>query len=290
MILFCLRSLFCSVLFLLLCPLSPAQENKDAPADMVLIPGGAITLGIDSADIPHFQSVFQINRAELFTNSVPKHIVKLEPFYLDKYLVTNAQFLEYVQTTHLFPSKVLPSLRNGNYLKHWTSDQVPKDLENHPIVNIGWSDAFAYCRWRGKRLPLEAEWVRAARGGLNGLFPWGDAPADPSRANFSDSAIGTTTEVGKYPPNGYGLYDMAGNVWQFTRDVWAPYHSQTITQSNADHLLESEIFTNGASPRRVIRGGSFGGAPINMWIEYRDSHPPDNAQPFVSFRCAKSAK
>ena len=280
-----------SAALLQLCANCSAQDKKPAPTGMVLIPGGTVTLGIDSADIPHFQSVFQIDHAELFADEVPKHTVTLQPFYLDKFPVTNAQFFAFTQAVPQWqPANVPASLRQGNYLKHWISGQVPKNLENHPVVNIAWFDANAYCQWRGKHLPIEAEWEHAARGGANGLFPWGSAPADSSRANFSASGFGTTTEVGKYAPNGYGLYDMAGNVWQFTADRWAPYSSEPVKQPKADknsYSDEPELFS--PVTRRVIRGGSWGGAPINMWVEYRDSHPNDGAQPFVGFRCAKSA-
>lgn len=282
---------------------------------MALIPGGKFQMGIDSTDIPHFQSIFQITVPELFTNSVPRHTVKLRPFYLDKYLVTNAQYFAFTRRSRdegadeelkrLDPPvtqedlrELFPNLVVHKILKHWVDGKVPAGLENHPVTNVTWNDALAYCMWQDKRLPTEAEWEFAARGGGNPVFPWGDTPADPSRANFSDSGIGTTTVVGKYPPNGYGLYDMAGNVWQFTADEWAPYSSKPPKKPKANknaipndldylHLHEFDFLS--VATRRVIRGGSFGGAPINMWVEYRDSHPPDGAQPFVGFRCAKSA-
>jgi formylglycine-generating enzyme required for sulfatase activity len=283
---------------------------------MVLIPGGAVTLGIDSAEIPHFQSVFQINRAELFADEVPKHTVTLKSFYLDKFPVTDAQFFAFTRrfSGDQKPEEKLakldqpfteedPRARYGENknLKHWVNGQIPKGLENHPVTNVTWYDAVAYCKWQSKRLPTEAEWEHAARGGANGLFPWGDSPADPSHANFSASGFGTTTEVGKYAPNGYGLYDMAGNVWQFTSTEWAPYSSSAkpIKKTEASkspspddisfvHLHEFDFLS--VTTRRVIRGGSWGGAPVNMWVEYRDSHPPDGAQPFVGFRCAKSVQ
>jgi formylglycine-generating enzyme required for sulfatase activity len=123
---------------------------------------------------------------------------------------------------------------------------------------------------------------------LTGIYPWGDQPVDKSRANYSGSGIGTTTTVGTYPANGYGLYDMAGNVWQFVADEWQSYPA--AAQENP--MAGGDRFTDGTSflevkTRRVIRGGSWGGDPINLWVEYRDSHPPNGAQEFVGFRCAK---
>lgn len=279
----------------------------------MFIPGGTVNLGIDSADIPHFQSIFGIDHAELFRDEVPKHTVTVQPFYMDKFPVTNAQFFAFTRRfEHEDPSGKLarldqpfteedPRSKYGDRknLKHWVDGRVPEGLENHPVTNVTWYDAVAYCQWQGKRLPTEAEWEVAARGGLNGLFPWGDAPADPSRANYSASKLDTTSPVGRYPANAYGLYDMAGNVWQFTADEWAPYSSKPPKKPKANknaipndldylHLHEFDFLS--VATRRVIRGGSFGGAPINMWVEYRDSHPPDGAQPFVGFRCAKSVK
>jgi formylglycine-generating enzyme required for sulfatase activity len=305
--------LFYSAAFLLLCLSSSAQENRTPPTDMVLIPGGTVTLGIDSAEIAHFESVFKISHPGLFVDEVPKHTIQLQPFYLDRFPVTNAQFFAFTRRfpkedpeeklarldqpfTEEDPRKRYDDRKN---LRHWIDGHVPEELENHPVTNVTWYDAVAYCKWQGKRLPTEAEWEHAARGGLNGLFPWGDAPADRSRANFSASGLGTTTEVGKYAPNGYGLYDMAGNVWQFTADEWAPYSAKPNKKSKAsknslpsefDYLHSHDFDFLSVTTRRVIRGGSWGGAPINMWVEYRDSHPADGAQPFVGFRCAKSAQ
>jgi formylglycine-generating enzyme required for sulfatase activity len=148
-------------------------------------------------------------------------------------------------------------------------------------VNVSWYAAAAYCHWPGKRLPTEAEWERAARGGLTALYHWGDQPADKSRANYSTGGIGSTTAVGSYPANGYGMHDMAGNVWQFIADEWQSYPA--TLQKNP--VAGGNLFTDGnafleVNTRRVIRGGSWGGDPINLWVEYRDSHPPDGAAGF----------
>ena len=102
------------------------------------------------------------------------------------------------------------------------------------------------------------------------------------------SGIGTTSPVGHYPANRYGLFDMVGNVWQFLADEWKPYPStpQKNPVPGGNLFLDGPAFLQ-VKTRRVIRGGSFGGAPVNLWVEYRDSHPPDGAREFVGFRCAK---
>jgi formylglycine-generating enzyme len=157
------------------------------------------------------------------------------------------------------------------------------------LVNVSWYAAVAFCQYAGKRLPTEAEWEFAARGGLREqTFPWGDAPVDKTRANYAGSGINGTTPVGSYPANGYGLFDMAGNVWEFMADEWGPYSDRPRTNpvAGGDLFLDQSFYD--VTTRRVIRGGSFGGAPLNLRVTYRDSHPPDGAREFVGFRCAAS--
>lgn len=256
---------------------------------MVAIPGGRFEIGIDRSDIPRLKIVFGINAEQLFDPEIPRHGVTLGNFYMDKYPVTNAQFKKFVDAQPEWrPDRIASDLHNGNYLKHWNDSEALVKRGDHPVVNVSWYAAVAYCHWAGKRLPTEAEWERAARGGLTALYPWGDQPADKGRANYSESAIGTTTRVGAYSPNGYGLYDMSGNVWEFVADEWQSY--TPAAQKNP--VAGGNLFTDrtsflGVKTRRVIRGGSWGGAPINLWVEYRDSHPPNGAQDFVGFRCAK---
>ena len=174
------------------------------------------------------------------------------------------------------PERIASNLHNGNYLKHWKEPDALARKSNHPVVNVSWYAALAYCRWAGKRLPTEAEWERAARGGFTALYPWGDQSVDKARANYSGSGIGATTAVGTYPANGYGLYDMAGNVWQFVADEWQSYPAtpQKNPVAGGNLFAEGTAFLD-VNTRRVIRGGSWGGDPINLWVEYRDSHPPN---------------
>lgn len=273
-------------------PGSRGQDSRDTTntvGSMVLVRGGTIQIGIDASEIQSFEKIFDIHVPELFQDEVPKHLVTLDDFYIDKYPVTNAEFKRFIDASSGWqPGHIPPELDNGNYLKHWNTPNVLKAKADHPVVNVNWYAAVAYCRWAGKRLPSEAEWEYAARGGLNALFPWGNQPVDGTRANYSGSHLSTTSPVGTYPANQYGLFEMAGNVWQFLADEWKPYSS--TPQKNP--VAGENLFFDGTAflqvkTRRVIRGGSFDGASVNLWVEYRDSHPPNGSHDFVGFRCAK---
>ena len=260
-----------------------------AVGPMVRVRGATLQIGIDAAQIPSLGKTFDIDAPQLFQDEVPKHSVTLDDFYIDKYPVTNGQFKRFTDANPEWqPDHIPRELHNGNYLKHWKEPVALTIKANHPVVNVSWYAAVAYCRWAGKRLPTEAEWEHAARGGLNALFPWGNQPVDSTRANFSGSGLGTTSPVGKYPANGYGLFDMAGNVWQFLADEWKPYPPTPLKNpvGGGNLYLDGTTFLQ-VKTRRVIRGGSFDGGPVNFWVEYRDSHPPDDARDFVGFRCAK---
>ena len=260
-------------------------------AKMVLIHGGTFEMGTDASNIPRLQRLYGVGRADLFSAEVPRHTVTVSPFSIDVHAVTNAQFKKFVDKNPQWTEeRIAARLHNGNYLKHWNGDEYPKGTADHPVVNVSWYAAVAFCHWDGKRLPTEAEWEYAARGGLNGKeFPWGDESATPTRANYSSSGIRNTSAVGSYAPNGYGLFDMAGNVWEFLADEWGPYNpdAQIDPVAGGDLFLDDSFLI--VRTRRVIRGGSWGGSPVNLRVAYRDSHPPEDARDFVGFRCAKSS-
>jgi sulfatase modifying factor 1 len=146
-----------------------------------------------------------------------------------------------------------------------------------------------YCKYQNKRLPTEAEWEYVARNrGEHRMYPWGNAQPDSSKANYL-SLIGKAIEVGSYPPNELGLYDLAGNVWEFTLDEWS---SDFYMKSPEDNPFNGRKFYDSnelynVNTRRVIRGGSWGGADINLRTSFRDSHPPGGSGNHVGFRCAK---
>ncbi|MCA9939126.1 MAG: SUMF1/EgtB/PvdO family nonheme iron enzyme, partial [Anaerolineales bacterium] len=139
---------------------------------------------------------------------------------------------------------------------HWRDNRPPKGLESHPVVNVSWDDAMAYCRWLREKtgkpitLPSEAEWEKAARGGQDAWeYPWGDA-FDRLRCNGKELGLGTTTPVGIFPDGAspYGVLDMSGNVWEWTRTMWGTRYPYQPDDGREDVSK---------SASRVLRGGSW---------------------------------
>jgi sulfatase modifying factor 1 len=341
--------------YLLLAPLlvlAGCRPISGPPAGMVLIPGGAFTMGSDAA--------------YAYPNEKPAHRVEVAPFFLDAKPVTNADFAKFVEATGYVtvaerpvdweemkaqvppgtpkpPDEVLQpgslvfqptagpvDLGNMGNWWHWThgaSWRHPEGpgssiegREEHPVVQVAFQDAQAYARWAGKRLPTEAEWEFAARGGLaNQRYAWGDEerPDGKIMANRwtgdfpyrNDSADGfvRTSPVGTFPANGYGLYDMGGNVWNWCSDL---YRADTFATRAGDARAccdpqgpdtaagERPVPGDPSPPtvpgaeRRVTKGGSFLCHP-DYCESYRPSArrgtPPDTGSSHVGFRCAKDA-
>ncbi len=227
--------------------------------EMVRLPGGVFRMGSNrDALLAEFPGAGRGLESMLLAET-PPHEVRLAPFWMDRYEVTNAQF------------------------RRWKPDwQGEPDL---PVTSVTWHMAAAYAGWAGKRLPTEAEWEFAASGGGHGAkYPWGNREPAPSVANYAASGRGAPAPVGSYRSNPYGLYDLAGNVWEFCLDPWGPYSAGAVTQTEADLRRMREA----RAERRVIRGGSYGAGPFNMRVTARDSHRADNPAPHVGFRCARS--
>ncbi len=200
----------------------------------------------------------------------PAHKVFIDAFAMDTHEVTNAHYLAFCRAT----GRDLPQL--------WGIDEFHcgSDYPNHPVVGVTSGDAKAYAEWRGMRLPTEAEWEYAARGGLAGKnYPNGD-DIDLSLANYyKKESVKGTVPVGSYPPNGYGLYDMAGNVVEWVADRYGE-----------DYYAESP-YRNPAGPKkgrfRVIRGGGWHSGPYCNRVYFRNALPPHWIDFNVGFRCVK---
>ena len=178
---------------------------------MILIPAGEFEMGCNDSDIPDDEK--------------PAHSVYVDAFYIDKYPVTNSQYKEFIDANSQwrnlgwFDYHHIFKLRDSDYLLNWFKGNYPAGKADHPVNWISWHAAMAYANWIGKRLPTEAEWEKAARGGLTGQkFPWGQIVND-SYANY-DKRVAETTPVGKYPENGYGLGDIVGNISEWCLDQW----------------------------------------------------------------------
>jgi len=212
----------------------------------------------------------------------PVHEVSIPPFWIDRCEVTNAEFQQFVRARPEWKKERV----TGDYLLTWTGDQFPAGEADFPVVYVGWEAAAAYTEWAGKRLPTEAEWEFAARGGRDrAKYPWGDREPEPRLANYAEARKRAPVRVGSYPPNPYGLFDLGGNVWEFCLDQWrATYTAGPRVQSEAG----VRRMRHARAERRVIRGGSFGGGAFNMRVTSRDSHRSDNPVGHVGFRCALS--
>ena len=226
-------------------PTEPAEEG------MVRIPTGQFQMGSNDEDA--------------HDDEQPVHTVYLDAFFMDKYEVTNAQFKTFVDANPQWQKdKIEDKFHNGTYLYHWDGTNYPAGKADHPVTFVSWYAAMAYAQWAGKRLPTEAEWEYAARGGLAGKkYPWGNT-ITPADANYNCNVnVGDTTPIGRYAANGYGLYDMAGNVWEWCLDKYdadfyrASHDSRNPVSVSDGHplawLLENFKHLRGW---RVVRGGS----------------------------------
>ena len=215
----------------------------------------------------------------------PAHKVYADAFYIDQYEVTNEQYAAFLLAT----SRTTPW--------HWANTEVPKGEERFPVFNVMWEEADAYCRRVGKRLPTEAEWEKAARGGLDRKkFSWDEG--DLGMGGYQAAQAGMTAKsdkpahtgypwgpiaVGSYPPNGYGLYDMTGNVWEWVGDWYARNYYSISPKHNPQGL--------GTGVYKVIRGGGWSdGDERHFMNHFRNYTDLEIRASTIGFRCAKTVR
>ncbi len=274
----------------LLCATHAGLPEHDA-AGMAFIPAGIYSMGSDR------------HRPE----ERYRHSVRIDGFWIDRHEVTNAQFAKFVAATGyvtlaerggdpkihanmpkelLAPGSVafiMPTdvKRGGSITQwfqyipnaNWRQPEGPgssiEDRANHPVVHVAYEDALAYARWLGRRLPTEAQWEYAARGGRDGEDDWSsafDADGKPVAntwqgifpvINAQEDGYAGTAPVGCFKPNGYGLYDMIGNVWEWTSDWYRPGHTPDPAIEPEGPSLTNVRLAPRQLPSKVIKGGSF---------------------------------
>jgi len=220
--------------------------------EMVLIPAGEFLMGSGAKG-----------------DYSPAHKVYVDAFYIDQYEVSNAQYSRFcAETGHRLP-----------FFWGMADFRCGPDYPNHPVVGVSWRDAVAFAEWCGKRLPTEAEWEYAARGGLVGkAYPNGDE-LQPADGNYRVSDLGGPVAVGSYAPNGYGLYDMQGNVVEWVWDYYDPGYYAVSPSQNPRGPETGRL--------RVIRGGGWHSGTYCNRVYYRCALPHQWLDIAVGFRCAK---
>ena len=253
----------------IVCVLLFALTSSPVAADMIEIPAGVYEAGsLPDAGYKECEKNNSVCKRKWFTDEEPKRKVFLDAFFIDLYEVTQKDF--------------------QNVMGHNPSSFKGDDL---PVEGATWYEAKSYCEQTGKRLPTEAEWEKAARGGKRTVYPWGDAVLS-KRANFCDAHCGErwkekqfadgfehTAPVGSFAPNGYGLHDMAGNVYEWVADWYDEDYYETAPSKNPKGPKGGR--------KKVIRGGS--------WINYSSGvRPADRSDAktrdrynFIGFRCAR---
>jgi len=291
------------------------QNGRDKLLPGILIPGGFFIMGSDKVDETGKQQEYGLVKP-LFLDEHPQHRVELPAYYIDAYEVTNQQYKQFVRATghgepfawtqngyNLLPARLkatdVKTLRwiaaeyfnfdldtrtmsKPQLLQAMVADWEKKD--HLPVTEVDWYDASAYCAWAGKRLPTEAEWEKAARGAEGLEFPWGNQ-WDTGQTNIGDDTDweGGIAPVGSYPSNRspYGVYDLAGNVWEWVEDWYQAYPGSDYS---AKELGKTQ---------KVIRGGGGGIGHYSLSFFFR-SAMRGNALPTaksadVGFRCAWDA-
>jgi len=271
-------------------PPEPAPKGEEAlptrVEGMILVPAGSFTMGADSGGEP---------------DEWPAHTVTLPAFYLDETEVTNEAYGKCIETGRCPPPE--PSNADRNGVGPDKRFRGPKQ----PVSSVSWESARTYCAFVGKRLPTEAEFEKASRSADGRLYPWGNVPPGPERAVFAQSV---TADVGTHPRGDgpYGHKDLAGNVWEWTEDVYDPLAYQRPGASEGksgtcedalrayEELRQKHLkgFT-GSNPlptecERVLRGGGFNYHATGLRSTNRVHHPPRYRMVMSGLRCARGVR
>ncbi|MFQ5543961.1 MAG: formylglycine-generating enzyme family protein [Nitrospiria bacterium] len=247
---------------------------RPVPEGMLAVPAGEFVMGNDQIDSKNIAAEHGIVKP-WFVDEGPAHKVYLPLYYIDQYEVTNIEYADFIKTEKHPPP---PYWENGSYAK---------GDDHYPVVMVRWEEAQNYCRSKGGRLPNEAEWEKAARGGDQRTYPWG-ATFDARKANLG-GLTGDLKPVGSFPEgkSPFGSFDMIGNVWEWTSDWYRPYPGSSY---------KSDRY---GKPLKVIRGNSW--SPIghyepevqNEIMKYHSTTtfrlfaPPDSTITDVGFRCMR---
>jgi formylglycine-generating enzyme required for sulfatase activity len=274
---------------LLLVAAAPRAQAPAAGSAMVAVPTGDFWMGRTRLWLMD-EIGWQMRDRQ---DDRPVHRVLVDAFAIDRNETTNSEYAAFVKAT------------GASAPYHWGGAEPAPAKATLPVYNVSWHDAAAYCAWRGARLPTEAEWEKAARGGVADLdYPWGNeyeseeaqpapAPAgetaakpesQPARAprvkHAHSSSAGGPRPVGSFAPNGFGLYDMSGNVWEWVSDWYDLYYYGVSPIQNPRGPEQGRY--------KVIRGGSWADTDARLGAVYfRNYTSPDERTPTIGFRCAK---
>ncbi len=264
-----------------LCAVLPIAAQTAVPEGMALIPAGKFWIGRTQTFF--FDSVDVLARDRM--DDRPANNVYLDAFYIDKYEVTNLDYARFIEATGARPPW------------DWPQGKILSGEEKLPVANVNWFEATDYCKWLGKRLPTEAEWEKAARGGLDrNRYSWGDNEVLLSESNKLEQTPGRTTNtpvpaalgrnssmaVGSFSPNGYGLYDVIGNVMEWTSDWYDSNYYAFMPKQNPRGPETGRY--------RSVRGADWadgGGGGDTKLSSYRNFADPDARSLTIGFRCAK---
>jgi formylglycine-generating enzyme required for sulfatase activity len=262
----------------------------------ITIPGGPFRMGTADTERSALAQRYGGTR-ESYAEESPQHAVEVDAFNIAQTPVTNALYAAYQQAT-------------GAHRPITWGPALPTELQQHPVVDINWYEAQTFCQWLSDqleqhyRLPTEAEWEKAARGTDGRAFPWGDT-FDLMRCNVKERQLGITTPIDQHPAGAspYGILDMAGNVWEWTQSLQAPYPYQPddgrngpkpLTNRQPPRFLQRLLRTapeHAPLPieeRRVIRGGCFANPEGFARCACRLRLQPERRTPFLGIRLVRS--